>query len=132
MHEFSVMTQIVQSILKEIEKNKLMSVEEVHLDIGTLTFLGETQVKFAYQVLTNDNILKNSKLLIKIKKPIVECKSCGYSGDIQYETFGVKHSMNLSIPKFSCPKCKRQVKVIQGQECTITRIIGNVEEKNSV
>jgi len=63
MHEFSVMTQIVNVIISESEKNKLDNIEEVHLDIGTLSFLAEYQIRFIYEALSKDNILKGSKLI---------------------------------------------------------------------
>lgn len=129
MHEFSVMIQIVQAILDETEKSELTSVEEVHLDIGTLTFLGECQIRFAYDILTKENILKDSKLIITEKKPKVECESCGYIGNIKYENIGESNEMHLRFPKFSCPKCDKSVKVLEGRECTISRIIGSLEEE---
>ena len=128
MHEFSIMTQIVNAIIEETEKNNLKSVEEVHLDIGTLTFLGEDQIRFAYEVLIKDNILRASNLIINEKKPKIECESCEYIGNIKYENIGDTNSMHLSFPKFSCPKCNKSVKILEGNECTITKIIGNIEE----
>lgn len=127
MHEFSVMMQIVQEIIKEAEKSNLKSVEEVHLDIGKLTFLSFEQIKFCYEILSKDNILKNSKLIIKEKNAKVECEACGYVGDIKYENIGNSNELHFILPKFSCPKCDMPVKVLEGRECTITRIVGSID-----
>ena len=51
MHEFSMTNQIVNYILEEAKKHNARRVNEVHLTIGKLTFLGLEQVKFAYKIL---------------------------------------------------------------------------------
>ncbi|MEW6070469.1 MAG: hydrogenase maturation nickel metallochaperone HypA, partial [Candidatus Thermoplasmatota archaeon] len=82
MHEFSTMCQIVDALLKELKDRDVKSVAEVWLEIGELTFLGTEQLKFAYGALTDNNILKGSKLVIKKVKPLVKCKRCKYKGKI--------------------------------------------------
>ena len=68
MHEFSVMNQIVKSVLQEIKNHRVKSVSEVYLEVGELTFLGHEQLKFAYQILTEKNSLKNSKIIVSEKE----------------------------------------------------------------
>ena len=57
MHEVSVMSGIVESVLKELEKHDVLRVEEVLLTLGELTFLGEEQLQFAYEIITRDTLL---------------------------------------------------------------------------
>ena len=79
MHEYSIMSQIVQTILTEAENNKLKSISKVVLEVGDLTFLGEQQMQFSYDVLSKDTILSNSKLIIETIKPEIECTKCGFT-----------------------------------------------------
>ena len=61
MHEFSLTTQIVDSVLEDAKNQGAKKVTEVHLEIGKLTFLGIEQVRFSYKVLVEDTIMKDSK-----------------------------------------------------------------------
>ena len=120
MHEFSVMTQIVEAVLQEIKNHNVKSVSEVHLEIGELTFLGHEQMNFTYQVLTEKNILKDSKIIINEKKAKIKCKKCDYNGKIEYD---YDKSFHFSLPRFTCPKCKGTVEIVEGKECIISRIV---------
>ena len=121
MHEFSIMSQVVQTILTEVEKNKLNSVSKVRFEIGELTFLGEDQLRFCYNVLTKDNILKNSELIIEKVKPEIKCLECGYSGDLEYLD---KDEFHFQLPQFSSPKCNGKIEVLKGKDCLIREITG--------
>ena len=121
MHEFSIMSQVVQTILAEAEKNKLQTISKVRLEIGELTFLGEEQLKFCFDVLAKDNILSTSELIIETIKPEVKCTGCGYSGELEYLE---KDEFHFRLPKFTCPKCDGQVKIVKGKGCTIRDITG--------
>ncbi len=120
MHEFSVMNQIVNAVLQEVKKHNVKSVSEVHLEIGELTFLGHEQMRFAYQILTEKNMLKNSKIIISEKKAKIKCSQCNYNGKIKYE---YDPSFHFSLPTFTCPKCSNPVDIVEGKECVIKRIV---------
>ena len=117
MHEVSVMMSIVEEILKVAGENGAESVESVRLEIGELTFLGREQMKFAYEVLTQDNMLKGSKILIRKTPGMIKCTSCGYEGALRSGK-GVNHLM----PVFACPKCGGKVAVTAGRECVLKSI----------
>jgi hydrogenase nickel incorporation protein HypA/HybF len=112
-------TQIVDSVLEEAKKQDAKKVTEVHLVIGKLTFLGIEQLRFAYNILVNDTIMKGSKLIIKEKDGVIECTNCGYKGAIQCEDDPAYH---VPIPTLRCPKCGKAAKILEGKECTIKRI----------
>jgi len=112
-------TQIVDSVLKEAEKQDAKKVTEVHLVIGKLTFLGIEQVRFSYNILVENTIMKDSKLIIEEKDGTIECPSCGYKGAIQFEDDPAYH---VPIPTLRCPKCGKAAKIVEGNECTIRSI----------
>jgi len=119
MHEFSVTSQIVKSVLEEAEKREAKKVLEVHLVIGNLTLLGIEQVRFSYRVLTEDTMMKGSKLFIKRKRARVKCDKCGYDGDIKFKDDPVYH---VSFPTLTCPECSSSVRILEGRECLIRNV----------
>jgi hydrogenase nickel incorporation protein HypA/HybF len=132
MHEVSVMTEIVNSILGEVKKHQFQKIQKVNLEVGELMFLGEDQLRFAYKILTQDNeVLKNSELVIENIKPKIECDSCGYVGELAHESIGDPKdpSLHLAFPKFKCPKCNGSIKIIEGRACIIRNITGEIEDE---
>ena len=132
MHEVSVMTDIVESILGEIKKHQFTKIQKVNLEVGDLMFLGEDQLRFAYKILTQDlEVFNDSELEIKYIKPKVECGSCGYTGALAYENLGSPddQSLHFSFPKFTCPKCGSPIKILEGRECIIKNITGEIEDE---
>ena len=119
MHEFSITSQLVESVIEEAKIKNAKRVLEVHLIIGDLTLLGVSQIRFAYKILTQDNIMKGSKLYIRHKKGKIRCGHCGYRGDIVFKDDPVYH---ISFPTLTCPKCNSNVEVVQGKECVIKSI----------
>jgi hydrogenase nickel incorporation protein HypA/HybF len=117
MHEFSVMSQMVEGIVEEARKWNAVKVEEVVLELGEFTMLGEEQLRFAYEVLTKDNLLKGSKLTIVPIKGTVEC-DCGFRGDMS-PSEGTPHR---SVPILECPKCGGLARIAGGRECTVKNL----------
>ncbi|HNX48090.1 MAG TPA: hydrogenase maturation nickel metallochaperone HypA [Methanomassiliicoccales archaeon] len=116
MHEVSVMAGIVESVLKELEKHEVLRVEEVLLSLGELTFLGEEQLQFAYEIITRDTPLEGSTLVIQPEETELQCLSCGYVGKADK----VGEEFHMSMPSLACPRCKGKVKVLKGQSCRVT------------
>ena len=119
MHEISVMNQIVQVVLREIENKNAKIVKSIDIDIGDLTFLGRDQLLFAFEVLTKDTSLSGAKLTLNSIKPRMKC-SCGYEGSIQS---ALDQSNHYYLPKYSCPNCDSKLEIVSGNECTLKRII---------
>jgi len=118
MHEFSVMTQIVDSVLEEAKKRGARKVENVELEIGEFTMLGHEQMKFAYEVLSKDTILQGSNLEVRTIKGRIKCDSCGYEGDVKIS----EDTPHRSVPLLECPKCHSAARIIEGRECVVRNI----------
>lgn len=131
MHEFSVMSSVVEAILTEMERLEreegkvIEGVNEVILEIGELSFLGAEQLEFCYNAITEENRLKGSKLTIVPVEAVVGCKSCGYKGPAEYFS-----EFHLETPILSCPKCKGTVEILKGRECSVRSV--NLEIKDEV
>jgi hydrogenase nickel incorporation protein HypA/HybF len=119
MHEISVMSSILEQVLKELDKHEVEKVEEVELVVGELTFLGYEQLMFAYEIMSRDTPLEGAELKIVTEKLEVECSSCGYSGATDYLEGEEYH---MSIPVLHCPKCGGKVLIAKGKRCGVTSI----------
>lgn len=119
VHEGSITTQIVESVLKEADGRKAKEVVEVDLVIGSLTFLNPDQVRFWYEVLTKDTIMERSRLIIRTGEGKVRCPKCGYEGGLNYVDDSPLH---LPVPTLQCPKCDGMAKIVSGRDCTIKSI----------
>jgi hydrogenase nickel incorporation protein HypA/HybF len=125
------MSQIVEVALEEAKRHDAIGVKQIQLEIGELTFLGVEQMKFAYEVLSEETILKDAELCIEEQKAVVKCDECGYEGGIEYED---DYSYHLNFPKLLCPVCNGHVTIISGRECMISKIMiiiddGNVQDR---
>lgn len=116
MHEYSVMSQIVELILAEAMRRDAEKVSHVAIEIGEFTFLGEEQLKFAFEVLTKDTIAQDAKVDITTTKGTVEC-GCGYSGAPEQPD-----ELHTLAPILKCPKCGKIAAVKDGVGCTVRDI----------
>ena len=118
MHELSVMTQIVDSILAEAAEHRATRIEAVDLEVGEYTMLGDEQLKFAYQVLSKENpLLEGSELNIRHLKGRIRCK-CGFEGEVK----AAEDSPHRAVPILECPKCCGAAEIVAGRECVIRNI----------
>ncbi len=118
MHELSVMTQIVDSILAEAAKRQATRIESVDLEVGEYTMLGDEQLKFAYQVLSKENpLLEGSEFNIRHLKGRIKCK-CGFEGEVK----PTEDSPHRIVPILECPKCCGAAEIVVGRECVIRNI----------
>jgi hydrogenase nickel incorporation protein HypA/HybF len=128
VHELSMTTQIIEAVLEEAKRHGAKKITEVQISIGKMTFLGTEQVRFSYKILTEDTIMKDSKLIIEEKDGVIHCTNCEYKGEVPIKDDPAYH---IPVPTLQCPKCGKTAKIIEGKECTIKsiRMIKKEEEK---
>ena len=116
MHEVSVVSNMVEAILRELENYKVDRVEKVNVLIGDLTSLGAEQLQFAYEIVTRGTILEGSKFVIEREEVRVRCSECGYEGPADMlESDYLDHS----VPVIACPKCGGSVDITAGESCRV-------------
>jgi hydrogenase nickel incorporation protein HypA/HybF len=119
MHEFSISSEIVRTVLDTAEKNHGKKVLSIQLEIGELALLNLEQVTFWIQELFKGSVAEGAKIKAKIVKARISCEACGYEGKNSSDQ---KDLFQHLIP-LSCPKCgSTQIKVEKGRECTLKRI----------
>ena len=119
MHEFSISSEIVRSVLDAAGKNKGKKVLSIQLEIGELTLLNGEQVAFWVHELFKGSVAEGAEVKIKTTKARIHCKACGYRGGMesdQEDSF--RHLMSLT-----CPRCNGfQIRAVKGRECILRRI----------
>ena len=82
MHELSIATDLINTAIETAKQNNALKVLSVTVEIGELAMVNPEQLAFMYEVLTEENMLKGSKLNLVILPAVAECKNCGYKGPI--------------------------------------------------
>lgn len=117
MHEFSVMSQLVQGVLEEAARHTASRVEEVVLDLGDFTMLGEEQLTFAFDVLTKGTIMEGAVLTVNHIAARMRC-GCG----LDRTTTPDADSPHRVVPVLECPQCGGLAEVVEGRECVVRNI----------
>ena len=117
MHEFSVMNQIVSSIIEEAKSRNASRIEKVTVELGEFTMLGHDQLRFAFEVLSKDTLLEGGVLDLQTVKGEIEC-GCGFRG----ETSPSNDMPHQLASAFECPGCGELAKVTGGRDCVIRNI----------
>jgi hydrogenase nickel incorporation protein HypA/HybF len=119
MHEFSISSEIVRSVLDHVKKEKGKKVLSIQLEIGELALLNVEQVTFWIYELFKGSVAEGAKVKVKTIKARIKCESCGYKGGISLDQ---QDPFQHFVP-YSCLKCGSfQIRVEKGKECILKRI----------
>jgi hydrogenase nickel incorporation protein HypA/HybF len=119
MHEFSIATQILDSVLEFAAARPSQEILKVRLEIGELMCVEAEQLRFCYDSIKQETALKNSVLEIASLSAVVQCPHCHYEGPPKYWDGALA---GVSIPTLQCPQCGKAADAIQGHDCAIKTI----------
>lgn len=119
MHEFSIASSIVESVLDFCEKQSVKQVLEVRLSIGELTHVEAEQLRFCFESITKDTPMENATLAIETIAATVRCPHCFYEGPPKYWDGALSAVL---VPTLQCPKCGQSAEATQGHDCAIKTI----------
>ena len=110
MHELAV----CQGLINEVERLALEHgagrIDSIVLSIGPLSGIEPELLKRAFDIARLDSVAKHAELEIETGPVVVECRSCGASGEVQ---------VNCLL----CPSCGGwQVNMTQGDELLLLRL----------
>jgi hydrogenase nickel incorporation protein HypA/HybF len=110
MHEFSLAQNIIEIVEETIRKNNAGTVNEVVLEIGTLSGVEIPALDMALDSLQSGSVIEEAKIIKLIVKASARCLSCEY--EFQPEDF------------FSpCPKCGNYgFTILKGKELRVKSI----------
>src|SRR5262245_50691238 len=116
MHEFSIATDIVESVLEFARKHQADDVLRVRLQIGEMTGIDSEQLKLCYGAIIKESPIETSHLEIERVPTVVHCPRCLYQGPPE-EREGA-----LALATLECPKCGMAAEATNGYECAIKSV----------
>lgn len=107
MHELSIATSILDTVLQEIEMKNLPGVESIAVRIGALSGILPDALAFSFEAIKRNTPLAETRLEIE-KVPVKgKCRDC--NADFKVENF-----------VFACPYCgSGNIEATHGQEIEI-------------
>ncbi len=127
MHEYSIAEELINTLLDQVNEDKLSSAEIVHLEIGELQVISREALTQAFKIVTEGTLLEGSELRYEDVPILVRCEDCGFQGEVDYED---DFSLHFSVPVLSCPECGSSVDIIKGNELAIRSLTVKDEEEN--
>ncbi len=107
MHELSIATSIVDSVLLEIQRKNLPPVQTIAVRIGALSSVDPEALRFGFDAIIADTPLAKTKLEIEFVPVQGKCRACN-------NEFAVQDFV------FACPSCNSgQIEMTRGDELDI-------------
>ena len=119
MHELSIVSSLVESVLQFLEGHEAKRVVALRVAIGELTCVDAEQLRSCYELVTEGTAIAGSELEVEQTKALVRCPKCNFCGAPKYWEDALS---NTSIPTLQCPACGFSVEAIEGHECAIQGI----------
>ena len=119
MHEYSVMSQLVKIAEAEARKHHAKKVLEITLELGELTLLLKPQLEFAFEVLSENTLLKGATLIIKDVEAKLSCPECKTEGTMKDLGLHDISSYYAHFIPLICPKCSKKMEARKGKEFTL-------------
>jgi hydrogenase nickel insertion protein HypA len=113
MHEYSLMQDIITSILERLEEEQSSAmVQEVVLKLGILDIHSEAAARTAFEVLAKDTPLEKAKLIVEVKPVMLSCPQCNTVAPFPV----AEHThANELLPVVNCPVCDGLARLSGGQ-----------------
>jgi len=124
MHEFSIASTLVESVLEFAAAPPPKKVLRVLLQVGELTCVEPDQLEFCYASIIPETALSESRLEIERVTAEVKCPHCHYAGPPKY--WEDAHAA-APVATLQCPQCGKATETTRGHDCTI-RTIRYVEQ----
>ena len=110
MHELSVAQSLLSIIERSVPIDNKGTVTEVHLSVGTLSAIELDALIFSFDIIKDNTIASQAKLVINTIQGMGKCKSCGTVFPIN--NYGT-----------ACPTCNQfSIDILEGKELKITSI----------
>lgn len=101
MHEMSIAINIIDIAEETALKNGAQKINEIVLDVGTLSGIETESLLFCYDSACKNTMAEGSHLKLNIIPALAVCDSCGYE-------------FEADSPAPVCPKCDNYVLMVSG------------------
>lgn len=107
MHELSIATSIVETVLQEMQRRQLPAVQTIAVRVGALSGVVPEALEFSFSAIINGTPLAGTQLAIEQVPLQGKCRDCG---------------LDFSVVEFifACPHCRSgQIEITRGEELEI-------------
>jgi hydrogenase nickel incorporation protein HypA/HybF len=119
MHEMSICQGLLDQVERIAREKGAKQVDSIVLSIGPLSGVEPELLSRAYEVAKLKTIAEYATLEISTGPVVVECRSCGASGE-------------AGVNRLLCPSCGDwQVDVVEGDELLLLRLEISVDNTSS-
>jgi len=119
MHELSIASAVVDSVLEFLDAHEVKKVLTVRLAVGELSHVEADQLRFCYTAITQETPMENSMLEIESIAAVVTCPRCSYRGRPKYWEDALSAA---PVATLECPACQGAVEPVEGNDCAIKTI----------
>jgi len=110
MHEMSICQALMDQVERIALEQGASQVDSIVLSVGPLSGVEPVLLNRAFEIACLHTIAENSTLEIETGPVVVECRSCGASGEAE-------------VNRLMCASCGDwQVNVVQGDELLLMRL----------
>jgi len=114
MHEFSIAMSIIEIAEKEARKENGTAINELVLDVGTMSGIEFQALETALEMAVKDTLLEKAKIQINKIKARAKCTECAHEFDIE----------SAFDP---CPKCNSFYhELLSGKELQVKSLVVDV------
>jgi len=116
MHELSLASYLIDSVLAAAAEHDATCVEEVAVEVGVLRQVVPEAMQMAWETLTRDTLAEGAALKITEVPPSAVCRRCG-------------RPCQVTIDRFVCPHCNHaDLRIEAGNDVVLTSIVCQTEE----
>jgi len=123
MHEWALAEAVISTALEVSRKKNVKEITELRIKMGELQQIDLEIFEFALSELTkNHEILKKTKIKIKMEKAIFRCNVCGHEWSFAKDRLTSEESESIHfVPEIvhtyiRCPKCNSpDFEIIKGR-----------------
>src|ERR1700694_2211181 len=92
MHELSIVSSVVETVMESLEAYPGARVVEVRLKVGALASVGEDSLQFCFGIAAEGTPLEGSRLVVTTVPVTVLCAACGVEDEIEgLQSFRCRH-----------------------------------------
>lgn len=112
MHELSIMSNILEIVIKHAQQNGAKKVAKIHLSVGELSDYIPDWMQTYFDFASKDTIAEKAELVVESVKASMRCDDCS-----------IQFNFNKQNWNFSCPQCSSpNVTIVSGRELTVKSI----------